>query len=380
MLVQTARSGQEGVVELDRTWLQKKWTFVRFVLERLWFLPFEQSKAVRFQFNIARFGRNIAQNELIENANIVHLHWITFGFLSIDSLRQLAQTQKPMVWTLHDMWAFTGGCHYSNTCENYQAACGNCTTFLRNPAPNDLSHRVWEQKQKAFQNINLTIVACSDWLGQRAKKSSLLKNHRVVNIPNPIDEGVFRPIPKIEARKKLGLDPHKNYILFVAMLADAPRKGFAYLKAALQNGSFPNTELLVMGRADVESMQDLPLKVNALGQLSDIQKIVWAYSAASVFVIPSLEENLPNTIMEALACGTPSVGFEVGGIPEMIDHRKNGYVATYQSATDLGAGLAWVLNNENYEQLCHNARQKVLDNYTEEIVGQQYLELYKELV
>ena len=268
LLVQDSKSGQENVVAIDDNWLKQKMSFVRFVLERLWFWPYEKSKEVRFQFNLSRFGQDISENQLIKEADVVHLNWINFGFLSINSLQKLFKTKKPIVWTLHDMWAFTGGCHHSGDCENYQQACGNCERFLKNPSPDDLSHQVWKQKMSAFQNANLTVVTCSEWLGNRARKSSLFQNIKVITIPNPIDIDVFRPIVKSEARQKLGLDTHKNYILFAAMRVEAIGKGFSYFKSALEiyRQSAPeNTELLVFGQVDEATLQDLPFKVNALG-------------------------------------------------------------------------------------------------------------------
>ena len=168
-----------------------------------------------------------------------------------------------------------------------------------------------------------------------------------------------------------------------AMRVEAIGKGFSYFKSALEiykQNAPENVELLVFGQVDKATLQDLPFKVNALGRLSDIEKIVLAYCAASVFVIPSLEENLPNTIMESLACATPVVGFEVGGIPEMVEHQKNGYVANYKSAEDLANGMSWVLQSTDYEILCSTSRQKVIENYSEEIVAKQYEELYKSLI
>jgi glycosyltransferase involved in cell wall biosynthesis len=383
MLVQSARSKQQGVVALDTTWFQRKMSFVRFVLERLWFWPYEQSKAVRFQFNLGRFGRNITHNQAVINSDIVHLHWVNFGFLSIDSLKKLFKTNKPIVWTLHDMWAFTGGCHHSGTCNNYQNTCGNCTQFLKKSSDNDLSNQIWQHKKEAFEGANLTIVTCSDWLGQRAKHSSLFKNTRVETIPNPIDIELFKPVAKSEARTKLGLDPSKNYILFAAMRVSAVGKGFAYFKEALdilKQQNLDNTELLIFGQSAGLESENLPFKINALGYLDSPDKIALVYAAASLFAIPSLEENLPNTIMESLACGTPVVGFEVGGIPEMIDHQQNGYLATYKSSESLATGIQYVLQNTDYQQLCTNARQKIIENYSESVVAQRYVKLYESLI
>jgi glycosyltransferase involved in cell wall biosynthesis len=313
----------------------------------------------------------------------VHLHWVNFGFLSIDSLKKLFKTNKPIVWTLHDMWAFTGGCHHSGTCNNYQNTCGNCTQFLKKSSDNDLSNQIWQHKKEAFEGANLTIVTCSDWLGQRAKHSSLFKNTRVETIPNPIDIELFKPVAKSEARTKLGLDPSKNYILFAAMRVSAVGKGFAYFKEALdilKQQNLDNTELLIFGQSAGLESENLPFKINALGYLDSPDKIALVYAAASLFAIPSLEENLPNTIMESLACGTPVVGFEVGGIPEMIDHQQNGYLATYKSSESLATGIQYVLQNTDYQQLCTNARQKIIENYSESVVAQRYVKLYESLI
>jgi glycosyltransferase involved in cell wall biosynthesis len=393
MLVQESKSGQEGVIQINNTWFAKKKAFLRFVAERLHFFFFEKSKEVRFLFNPAKFGMDITDIQIIKESDIVHLHWINFGFLSIDSLQKLFKTQKPVVWTLHDMWAFTGGCHHSGTCENYQKTCGNCEKFLKKPADDDLSNQIWQAKAKAFEGANLTVITCSQWLGNRAKQSSLFKNIRVESIPNPIDVDVFYPIDKAKARQKFGLSEDKKYILFAAMRVDAVGKGFAYFAEAMnfiskQSGGVPlsvnqkdssEIEILIFGQAEASDFEALPFKVNILGRLSDLSTIAHAYSAASVFVIPSLEENLPNTIMESMACGTPAVGFDVGGIPEMIEHEKCGYLAKYKSAEDLAKGVYWTLFESDYQALAHNSRQKVLDNYSEKVVAEKYKRVYQSL-
>jgi glycosyltransferase involved in cell wall biosynthesis len=391
MLVQESKSKQDGVIQLNNSWLSKKMAFLLFVGERLYFLPDEKSKAVRFLFNPAKFGIDITKNNLVQEADVVHLHWTNFGFLSTDSLQQLFATGKPVVWTLHDMWAFTGGCHHSDECENYQEACGNCTQYIKKPGPKDLSNAIWKAKQEAFKGANLTVVTCSRWLGNRAKKSSLFQHVRVESIPNPIDVSVFSPLKKEDARKALGLNPAKHYILFAAMRVDAVGKGFAYFKAALEllhtqltAKEASNIELLIFGQAEATDFDGLPFKANLLGRLTDLTTIAQVYSAASMFVIPSLAENLPNTIMEAMACGTPSVGFDVGGIPEMIVHQESGmpptgYLAQYKSSEDLAKGMQWILSGSNYQQLCTNARQKVLDEYSEQAVSKRYYEVYESM-
>jgi glycosyltransferase involved in cell wall biosynthesis len=386
MLVQEKKSSLPDIEVLNHSVWSKRLNWLRFVLERAYFWFFEKDKSIRFLFNPGKFGQDITQHSKIKENDIIHLHWINFGFLSINSLEKLLKLDKPLVWTLHDMWAFTGGCHHSGSCEEYQKACGNCDKFLKNPQEYDLSFNILKDKKKIFFEKNITVVTCSKWLSERAKKSVLFANIRVENIPNPIDTEIFTDIPKADARRALGLDIEKQYILFAAMRIDAVGKGFSYFAKALkqyaqsaESATLNQTELLIFGQAQATDFDQLPFRVNMLGHLSRTEDIVHAYAAASVFVIPSLEENLPNTIMESLACGTPAVGFRVGGIPEMIDHQYNGYLAEYRSAEDLAAGIGFVLQHPQPEKLAAQARQKVLDNYAEAVVAQRYDDIYESL-
>lgn len=365
------KTGNDGSIELNNTPWKKAMSWIRFILERLAYLPFEKNKAVRFLFNPGKFGQDLSQHPLIQQADIIHLHWVNFGMLSIENIKQLLNTGKPIYWTLHDMWAFTGGCHHSGNCLNFQKACGNCEEFIKHPAENDLSHEIWKEKLSAFQRPNLHIITCSDWLKERAASSSILKNQPIQSIPNAIDTSFFKPADKQNAKQILGLDPSKKHILFVAMRVNAPKKGFSYLEKALKGLDSSTTELIVVGNA--QDLPELQLKAHIMGHISSPEKMIQIYQAADVFVTPSLEENLPNTIMEALACGTPCVGFAIGGIPEMIDHQVNGYVADYLSAEDLTKGLAWTLENAPEQA----ARQKAESTYSEEIIGAKHVNYYK---
>ena len=400
MLVQDKKGNLPYTETVAPNWFQKKLAFLRFALDRLQFTFYEKNKDVRFIFSQATIGVNVSNHPLIQQSDIIHLHWINFGFLSLDSLEKLFNTNKPIVWTLHDMWAFTGGCHYARECTNYEKNCGNCVPFLKNPSENDLSNQVWKRKKEIFSKANLTIVTCSEWLAQKARESSLLKDKTIISIPNPIDIDVFRPIEKSVARAYFKLAPDKKYILFGAVKISDERKGFAYFVEALsmldirllilENESSNNEhrltniehrkkdiEIIIFGQAQTSDFEGLPFKVNILGRLLDLETIARAYSVASVFVSPSIEDNLPNTIMESMACGTPVIGFEVGGIPEMIDHQKNGYLAQYKSAEDLAKGIYWTLFESDYQALTNNSRKKVLDNYSEKVVAEKYKEVYK---
>ena len=389
MLVQDKEGNLTNIESIAQNWFQKKLAFLRFAFDRYQFAFYEKNRDVRFIFSQAEIGVDVHNHYLIQQSDIIHLHWINFGFLSINSLEKLFKINKPVVWTLHDMWVFTGGCHYSRECTNYKRNCGNCVQFLKNSSENDLSHQVWERKKEIFSKANLTIVTCSEWLAQKARESSLLEDKMIVSIPNPIDSNVFRPIEKNVAKLYFKLSPYKKYILFGAVKISDVRKGFAYFAESLsildvrlsnlKHQKF-NIEIIIFGQAQASDFEGLPFKVNILGKLSDLETIAKAYSAASVFVSPSIEDNLPNTIMESMACGTPVVGFDVGGIPEMIDHEKSGYLAKYKSSEDLAKGIYWILFEADYQSLVNNSRQKVLDNYSEKVIAEKYKKVYQSLL
>jgi glycosyltransferase involved in cell wall biosynthesis len=374
------KTGQDESVPLSNSLGSKLMAFLRFVGERLYFRFYEKDSSIRFLFNPGIFGTDISKHSLIKNADIIHLHWVNFGFLSIQNIRQLTELGKPTFWTLHDMWAFTGGCHHSGHCDRYKEFCGQCK-FLKRPSFHDLSHRLWREKVFAFDSDNLRFITCSNWLAHKAKESSLLMNHEINAIPNAIDLSIFKNSDKKVVRKNMGLSEDKSYLLFVAMRVSAPNKGFEYLTGALEiwKNSYPtdaiNTEVLIIGEvANKELLTSLPLAHQVLGKITDVNEMVNIYNASDVFITPSLEENLPNTIMEALSCGTGCLGFEVGGIPEMIDHLSNGYVAKFKDKEDLAHGIQVCLTNK--WEFSRKAREKAQQNYAETTIAEQHTQLY----
>ncbi|MDF5691745.1 glycosyltransferase [Aquirufa aurantiipilula] len=375
------KTGEDSSISLAVSAVKKWMAFLRFVAERLYFARFERNKSIRFLFNPGIFGQDISQHPAIQEADIIHLHWVNFGFLSIRSIEKLLQLNKPVFWTLHDMWAFTGGCHHSGDCKGFEQTCGHCK-FLAKPEPQDLSHQLWAKKMKQFHYHNLQIITCSDWLGNRAKSSSILNGTPIKTIANPIDVAIFQQGDATQAKISLGLNPDKQYLLFVAMRVSAPEKGFSYLKTALHQWAIEHpllvqqTELLVVGEiSDPEIMQSLALNIHTLGKVQDVSTMIKAYQSSAMFITPSLEENLPNTIMEAMACGTPCLGFEVGGIPEMIDHEVNGYVAQKLQAADLCRGISYILPQS--EKLGQEARKKVATHYESSIIANKHLQFYQ---
>lgn len=374
------KTGNDDSIELNDTLWKKCMAFLRFIGERIYFRFFEKDKSIRFLFNPGIFGTDLSQHPLIKSADIIHLHWVNFGFLSIQNIRQLTELGKPIFWTLHDMWAFTGGCHHSGDCQRFQEYCGDCK-FLKKPNYGDLSHRLWREKVFGFESDHLRFITCSNWLENKAKSSSLLMQHSIETIPNAIDLSIFQVKDKQMARQNLHLSNDKNYLLFVAMRVSAPNKGFDYLKNALHiwQKNHPEiankTEVLVIGEINQPSLiNEIALPVHVLGKISEVSQMVDIYNAADVFITPSLEENLPNTIMEAMSCGTSCLGFEVGGIPEMIDHLNNGYIAKFKDTQEMAKGIQICL--ENSIQFGKNARSKAVKSYAEKQVAEQHIQLY----
>lgn len=312
------------------------------------------------------------------NPDIVHLHWINFGIVRIEDL---ARIKVPIVWSLHDMWAFTGGCHYDEECGAYKSSCGNCKV-LASGKVNDLSRKVFSRKQNTFSKIsNMTIIGLSHWLESCAKESTLLKDKKVVNLPNPIDTNIFKPVNKDISKELWNLPRNKKFVLFGAMDATSdPRKGFDKLNKALHKLEDKNIELIVFGSSEPEEVYDLGHKIHFLGQLHDDVSLATLYNAVDVMVVPSLQENLSNAILESLACGTPVVAFNIGGNSDMIEHKRNGYLAKPFETSDLSNGIQWILNSLSYEELCQNARKKVLQEFDSVIVAKKYIKLYEEIL
>ena len=384
LLVQEKTDDDPTVIAVGSGFWKKKKDFLLFVIERLYFLFYEASKEIRYAFSPAVAGENIHKNTLIKNADIVHIHWFNQGYLSLKNLKALLKLNKPIVWTLHDMWAFTGGCHYVGECEKFMANCGNCP-FLKNPSEKDLSYKIQQKKMQILKGANITFVTSSHWLKREADKSMLLKDFRVLSIPIPIDANVFYTADKYSIRKKLSLPKNKKLILFAAANISDKRKGLDYLLQALKliednNLNFADIEILTFGKFDAAAFYNLSFKVYNLGVISEAEKIAEVYNAADLFAIPSLEDNLPNTIIESLACGTPVLAFNSGGMPEMVDHKINGYVAEYKSVDDLKNGIEFIINHPDAELLGKNAVEKAQQAYSEKGVAEKYKKVYKEIL
>jgi len=313
--------------------------------------------------------------------DLLHLHWVNEGFLQIETLRSLG---VPLVWTMHDSWAFTGGCHLPADCRRYEERCG-CCPVLGSAREDDLSRRVWNRKQQSYPFSKMTFVAPSQWLAERARSSSLLSNCPVEVIPNPVDVTVYFPGDRLAARSVCGLPEDRHVLLFGAQHAlSDPNKGAELLWKTLQSlpAEFRRKCLLVVFGEDREGFCP-PVEIETInrGVLDNESEVVNLYRAADVLLLPSRQENLPNMISEAMSCGLPCVAFAVGGIPEQIRHHQNGCLVepfdTEAMANEI-TGLFRI--DEDRSAYGVKAREHVEQYYSMQVVARQYLSLYERIV
>ncbi len=378
MLVRDRKTDALEVVSIPQSWRLK----ANFLWERgvIW-LNNGLSKQGIFQVDIANAGTDITTLPAFQQADVIHLHWVNQGFLSLKNLERICASGKPVVMTLHDQWYFTGICHYSSDCDKYRTQCEKCP-MLKGPGI-DLARRVYIRKRAIYEGRNITFVGCSRWMADLARKSSLTRGHTVTNVPNAIDTDVFKPMDKLEARRRHNLPMDKKLLLFGAQRITDKRKGFDFLVEACEHISMHHPtlpgqlEVVVLG-GDAPSVKELlPLPVHIVNYLSNEDDIAQLYNAVDLFVTPSLQDNLPNTIVEAMSCGTPCVGFDVGGIPEMINHKQDGYVANYCDSLDFAQGIAWCLNPDRQPALSAAARADALATYSQSVAATRYLSIYQ---
>lgn len=353
-------------------------TKIRKVLGKL--RPFLDSLPVRFYKNQAKalfspswlpFSDIVSRINQI-NPDVVHLHWVAGGMMRIEDITKI---KAPIVWSLHDMWPFTDGYHYDGKFDvenNVQPEI----------AKSVLQRNNLKRKRKTYHKVkSMTVVGLSEWLFNCSKKSDALGSKHHVQLPNPINTDTYSPFSKIQARELLNLPLDKKIILFGAMGATSdPRKGFEQLSNALNFTDSQDTELVIFGSNAPENGDDFAQKSHYLGLLHDDVALRVLYSAADVMVVPSLQENLSNAIMESLACGTPVIGFDIGGNSDLIDHKGNGYLVKPYDAEDLAEGINWVLDHSAPSGLSINSRKKVLVNFDSKLVAAQYIDLYKGII
>jgi len=313
--------------------------------------------------------------------DILHLHWLA-GFLDYGSFFSGRPKDLPVVWTLHDMNPFTGGCHFDAGCGKFSELCGACPQ-LGSADTDDFSARSRRRKQKAFEGLDKTathIVAPSRWIADEAKKSSLLGEFAVSVIPYGVNTEIYQPGGRKAARDQFGVPADAKVILFVADWANEKRKGLAVLFDAIRKiEAIPELCVVTIGRAMLE--QDVGRPRISLDYVSDENTMSKVYNTADVFVIPSLQDNFPNTALEALACGVPVVGFGVGGLREIVREGKTGKLAVAGDARALSDAIAALLHDSaRLGVMAEESRRVALQEYRLEIQARRYAELYQNLV
>jgi glycosyltransferase involved in cell wall biosynthesis len=373
-----------SVLTFNQNALQKAYTAATIVVERV--LAKRLLKPLkRTPFSFTWFGRSVTKHPDVQAADVIHLHWVNHSFLNPKHLAELAKLNKPIVWTFHDSNAFTGGCHVRYTCDHYMRQCGYCP-LLKKADANDISHKIWQQKHEAYQKLNFSVVSPSAWMLNSVLTSSLLHNRPVLQIPNTLETDIFKPTDKKDAKKQLGL-PENKFVFLTGFMPSRKdlHKGTSYLMESLEllktrlGVKADQIELVVFGNRDAKNVPDFGFKTSFLGTINDDAKLALCYAAADAFLIPSLEDNLPYTVMESLSCGTPVVAFTTGGIPDMVQHEQNGYLAKYRSSESFADGMAWAILHPNQAALQQAARKAVMERYSERVIAQKHIQLYQQL-
>lgn len=324
-------------------------------------------------FTLPFLGSKVSSCDLVEEADLIHLHWINRGFISLTTMKSLSKYNKPIVWTLHDSWAFTGGCHMTGTCDKYLNGCNNCDYMV----VKRMSNTQIKRKIKIYNDLNLNIIAPSNWMKERATNSFLFKNTPVSVIPNCVDTSIFKPIDKKNAKNFLNVSTDKTVILFY--MTKNIRKGNSYINKVLSKINKENDyEFIAFGSSSIYSDIFDSKNIKCYGKISDTYTLSLLYNAADIYISPALEEPFGQTYIEAMACGTPCVGFNYSGPRDIIDHCQNGYLAEYLNVDDLIKGIEYC--KEHRAELSKHAIEKVNNRYSYEKVAIQHINLYSSLI
>lgn len=315
------------------------------------------------------------------DADLLHLHWVQGEMLSIEAIGRL---RKPMVWTLHDCWAFSGSEHYPNGPDDLRYRQGY---HRHNRPPShgglDLDRWCWQRKRRRWRRP-IQLVCPSRWLAGCVQRSALLAHWPLRVIPYPLPTNVYRPWPQALARKLFGLPETGPLLLFGAIGGSRdPRKGWDLLEAALRQlaPTLPGLQAVVFGQSEPPDPPRLGLPVHYVGPVHDDQSLALLYSAADVMVVPSRMDNLPQTATEAQSCGVPVVAFNATGLPDAVEHQRTGYLATPYDPADLAHGIGWVLEEpERHRHLAATARQRAVDLWTPKRIAGDYANLYREVL
>lgn len=379
MVVYTKTSSEENVDKVSTRFLRA----MAFCLERLRILPavgFDYSRL--FKVSTGSFAINVHRHPWVKEADIVCLNWINQGLMSVGGIRKLHKAGKKIVWTLHDMWAMTGICHHAYGCDHYLRECGDCPFLAGGGSPGDLSHSCWKKKRRLLGDVPLTYVTVSHWLEECARRSSLLKGHRILTIHNPF------PIEQFYCQTNrlysLYTDQKPNTIIFGAARLDDPIKGLDYAIDAL-NLIFDNHPEIASVSAvyffgqlkNREALDRLRFSHRWLGMVNDFKIIRYLCASAKVVLSTSLYETLGGTLVEGQAGGAIPVTFGGDGRNDVVEHLKNGYIARNKDIEDIAEGIMWALNADISRQELHDS---VRDRFASPVIARRYIDLFSEIV
>ena len=322
--------------------------------------------------------------------DVVYLHWVTH-LLTTRDIRDICEHYRcPLVWVLMDLEPLAGGCHYPSGCERFKSRCEFCPQ-LSPHGKRDRASVIFDRKRHHLSDLPITFVAPAKWVAQRVKESSLFCDHRVEEIPLPVDENVFRPVRRSTARDLLHLPQHKKLVFFGAKFLDEPRKGMESLHEALKLVSakfvgehsrlcHQDIALLVAGERTAPWIDTLGFEHHFVGYMKDDITLALAYQAADVYVSPSLEDAGPLMIAESMLCGTPVVAFDIGGAADLVCSGVNGYLAAPRDVAGLAYGITSVLSSERPGGLSRAARQAAVARHARDRVAQEHVALVCDLL
>jgi glycosyltransferase involved in cell wall biosynthesis len=321
-----------------------------------------------------------------EPFDVINLHWIS-QFLDLETILKRYAGKVPIVWTLHDMNAMTGGCHYDAGCGKFTESCHTCPHLIHS-GPADPSNSIFREKDRLLGALganDLHFVTPSRWLADQVRQSKLLSRFPVTTIANGIDTDLFRPISPAAAREALGISCSDQVLLFVAESVSNPRKGFDLLVDALRSMRFERpTTLLCVGRSSPDLPEIENVKTVQLGSISNALFLPLVYSSADVFVIPSRQDNLPNTVLESISSGTPVVGFSIGGISDLVTTGQTGWLANSTNRLALAESLATALSElaspHEAARIRKACRQSALSRWSQSIQAEKYSRLYVDIM
>ena len=322
-------------------------------------------------FSTALFGLSLKSLEIFKWADIIHIHWANHGFIDI---AEMAKWNKPIIWTLRDMWAFTGGCHYSFECTKYIQTCGSCPS-LKSKKSNDLSTLVFRRKKKYLSKANIHWVAISNWMKRRAEESSICNGSSIPVIFSGIDTKIFHNLNSAEVRHYFNLPLNKKIILIGAADLTENYKGIDFITSVLKQIS-SDYVIATFGRGEINS-KIFAQQIFNFGYIESAIELNKLYNVADLFFAPSIAEAFGKTIAEAQSCGVPVVGFRNTGPEDIVEHLKTGYLANYKDGNDLLKGLLYCLDNSFDKGYIRERARRLFDI---NVIAEKYIELYDKCV